>query len=41
MAAEKNGVPGEKTAVSKGDLDRVTYLSLPLDQTAILHDLGS
>ena len=29
-AAEKTGVPGEKTAVRKGGIDRATYLSLPL-----------
>ena len=28
----------KKTAVRKGDLDGVTYLSLRLHQTAILHD---
>ena len=33
----KNGFPNEKTAVSKGDIDRVNYLSLPLNQTAIIH----
>ena len=31
----------KKVAVCKGDLGRVTYLSLPLYQTAILHDLAS
>ena len=35
----KTGVVSE-TAVSKGDLNRVTYLSLRLNQIAILHNLA-
>ena len=36
----KTGVVSE-TAVSKGDLNRVTYLSLPLNQAVILPDQAS